>query len=108
MTGYVNAFGVYQDYYSLNQLGNKSASDISWIGSVQLAMVSLVLPLSSNQILMTVMCRSWRVRYCRGKLSMPAISRLCWSEGRLSTLLGALMSSIYFGYVLMDYFLLVA
>ncbi|GFG20113.1 MFS transporter, putative [Aspergillus udagawae] len=33
--GYVNAFGVYQDYYITHQLSNYSASDIAWIGSVQ-------------------------------------------------------------------------
>ncbi|KAI9069729.1 MFS general substrate transporter [Trametes sanguinea] len=34
--GYLNAFGVYQDYYTLTLLPNASPSDISWIGSVQL------------------------------------------------------------------------
>lgn len=38
--GYVNAFGVYQAHYQLNQLSEKAPADISWIGSVQLAMVS--------------------------------------------------------------------
>ncbi|RJE27029.1 Major Facilitator Superfamily [Aspergillus sclerotialis] len=33
--GYVNAFGVYQDYYSTHQLSHRSPSDISWIGSMQ-------------------------------------------------------------------------
>ncbi|KAK4047736.1 hypothetical protein OIV83_005244 [Microbotryomycetes sp. JL201] len=35
--GYVNAFGVYQSYYQLNFLSDKSASDIAWIGSTGLA-----------------------------------------------------------------------
>jgi len=34
--GYVNAFGVYQDYYTREFLVDSSASDISWIGSLQL------------------------------------------------------------------------
>ncbi|KAE8153451.1 major facilitator superfamily domain-containing protein [Aspergillus avenaceus] len=33
--GYVNAFGIYQDYYITHQLSHRSASDISWIGSMQ-------------------------------------------------------------------------
>ncbi|KAJ7468491.1 major facilitator superfamily domain-containing protein [Mycena latifolia] len=35
--GYINAFGVYQDYYTREFLTNKTAADISWIGSFQLA-----------------------------------------------------------------------
>ncbi|KAH8924441.1 MFS general substrate transporter [Atractiella rhizophila] len=34
--GYVNAFGVFQAYYTFDQLRGYSSSDISWIGSVQL------------------------------------------------------------------------
>lgn len=34
--GYVSSFGVYQAYYSLRLFPNKSSSDISWIGSLQL------------------------------------------------------------------------
>ncbi|KAL0946319.1 hypothetical protein HGRIS_012559 [Hohenbuehelia grisea] len=34
--GYINAFGVYQDFYTREFLTNKSASAISWIGSLQL------------------------------------------------------------------------
>jgi len=34
--GYVNAFGVYQDYYTREFLAKNSASEISWIGSLQL------------------------------------------------------------------------
>ena len=34
--GYANAFGVFQSYYQLTAYPNKSASDISWIGSLQL------------------------------------------------------------------------
>ncbi|KLO08380.1 MFS general substrate transporter [Schizopora paradoxa] len=33
--GYTNAFGVYQDFYVRDFLSNKSSSQISWIGSVQ-------------------------------------------------------------------------
>ncbi|KAL2072059.1 hypothetical protein VTL71DRAFT_11402 [Oculimacula yallundae] len=31
--GFVNAFGIFQEYYSNNILSQKSASDISWLGS---------------------------------------------------------------------------
>ncbi|KAH8114865.1 MFS general substrate transporter [Phellopilus nigrolimitatus] len=34
--GQVNAFGVFQAYYATNQLQHNTASDISWIGSVQI------------------------------------------------------------------------
>lgn len=34
--GYMNSFGVYQDYYTRDFLSNKTPSDISWIGSFQL------------------------------------------------------------------------
>ncbi|EIN13004.1 MFS general substrate transporter [Punctularia strigosozonata HHB-11173 SS5] len=33
--GYINAFGVYQDYYTRIYLNNVSASTVSWIGSFQ-------------------------------------------------------------------------
>ncbi|EXJ81382.1 hypothetical protein A1O3_07673 [Capronia epimyces CBS 606.96] len=33
--GYVNSFGVYQEYYSTHQLRDRSASSIAWIGSIQ-------------------------------------------------------------------------
>ncbi|KAL5336008.1 putative monocarboxylate transporter [Aspergillus crustosus] len=33
--GYLNAYGVYQNYYSTHLLEDKSASPIAWIGSVQ-------------------------------------------------------------------------
>lgn len=31
--GFINAFGVFQDYYESHQLRNYSSFDISWIGS---------------------------------------------------------------------------
>ncbi|KAK6971618.1 riboflavin transporter MCH5 [Favolaschia claudopus] len=34
---YINAFGVYQDYYTREFLINRTAADIGWIGSFQLA-----------------------------------------------------------------------
>ena len=34
--GYANTFGAFQSYYQLYAFPHKSASDISWIGSVQL------------------------------------------------------------------------
>ncbi|KAJ5783765.1 uncharacterized protein N7518_009442 [Penicillium psychrosexuale] len=33
--GYMNAFGVYQDYYTEHFISNETSSTISWIGSVQ-------------------------------------------------------------------------
>lgn len=33
--GYVNSFGVYQEYYQANQLSTRPPSDISWLGSLQ-------------------------------------------------------------------------
>ncbi|MCJ1269726.1 hypothetical protein MMC22_009618 [Lobaria immixta] len=33
--GYINAFGVYQEYYQSHQLQDQSPSSISWIGSLQ-------------------------------------------------------------------------
>ncbi|CAE7162652.1 unnamed protein product, partial [Rhizoctonia solani] len=40
--GYVNAFGVYQDYYTRIYLTNKTSSDIAWIGSTQLCLQFLM------------------------------------------------------------------
>ncbi|GAA5996082.1 hypothetical protein JCM5350_007006 [Sporobolomyces pararoseus] len=37
--GYTNAYGAFQTYYQDNQLSHKSPSEISWIGSFQLATV---------------------------------------------------------------------
>ncbi|GAA5860140.1 hypothetical protein JCM1840_002787 [Sporobolomyces johnsonii] len=37
--GFTNSFGVFQTYYQTHQLADKSPSDISWIGSFQLAAV---------------------------------------------------------------------
>ncbi|KAB8234861.1 MCT family MFS transporter [Aspergillus alliaceus] len=34
--GFVNAFGVFQEYYEQALLSNRSASDISWLGSVNI------------------------------------------------------------------------
>ncbi|POY76556.1 hypothetical protein BMF94_0397 [Rhodotorula taiwanensis] len=39
VAGYSNSFGVFQTYYADHQLASYSSSDISWIGSFQLAMV---------------------------------------------------------------------
>ncbi|TGO82216.1 hypothetical protein BPOR_0887g00020 [Botrytis porri] len=33
--GYINSFGVYQEYYQTHQLSHRTPSDISWIGSLQ-------------------------------------------------------------------------
>ncbi|CAL1704013.1 unnamed protein product [Somion occarium] len=37
--GYTNSFAVYQDFYVREYLNNKTSSQISWIGSVQLLLV---------------------------------------------------------------------
>lgn len=37
--GQLNAFGVFQTYYAEHQLADRSASDISWIGSIQLSAI---------------------------------------------------------------------
>jgi len=39
--GYVNAFGVFQDYYTRVDIKNESASTISWIGSVNAFLILL-------------------------------------------------------------------
>ncbi|KAJ5782241.1 hypothetical protein N7457_004015 [Penicillium paradoxum] len=33
--GYINAFGVYQEYYQYHQLANRTPDEISWLGSLQ-------------------------------------------------------------------------
>ncbi|KAF5392910.1 hypothetical protein D9757_001067 [Collybiopsis confluens] len=40
--GVVNTFGVFEEYYSANQLSDQSLNNISWIGSLQLCLVLLV------------------------------------------------------------------
>ncbi|GAA5830646.1 hypothetical protein JCM11251_002548 [Rhodosporidiobolus azoricus] len=40
--GYVNAFGVFQSYYKLAVFPEKTAEDISWIGSIQLCLFFLM------------------------------------------------------------------
>ena len=35
----MNAFGLFQEYYAQHQLSNKSAFDISWIGSFAMFMM---------------------------------------------------------------------
>ncbi|CAE6532578.1 unnamed protein product [Rhizoctonia solani] len=40
--GYINAFGVYQDYYTRIYMTNKTSSDIAWIGSTQLCLQFLM------------------------------------------------------------------
>ncbi|KAJ3812003.1 major facilitator superfamily domain-containing protein [Lentinula aff. lateritia] len=40
--GVANTFGVFEDYYSANQLYNESLNNISWIGSLQLCLILLV------------------------------------------------------------------
>ncbi|KAG8762278.1 hypothetical protein FRC11_010137 [Ceratobasidium sp. 423] len=40
--GYVNAFGVYQDYYTRIFMTNKSSSDIAWVGSTQICLQFLL------------------------------------------------------------------
>ncbi|KAF8755950.1 MFS general substrate transporter [Rhizoctonia solani] len=40
--GYVNAFGVYEDYYTRIYMTNKTSSEIAWIGSTQLCLQFLM------------------------------------------------------------------
>ncbi len=44
--GLVNSFGVFQTYYETELLSSSSSSDISWIGSLQAALLLLVGPIS--------------------------------------------------------------
>jgi hypothetical protein len=46
----LNSFGVYQDYYTRIYLTNKTSSDISWIGSIQLFLI-FFMGLISGQLL---------------------------------------------------------
>ncbi len=34
--GFINAFGVFEEYYTTSLLKDKSASDVAWIGSFEL------------------------------------------------------------------------
>ncbi|KAK9447744.1 major facilitator superfamily domain-containing protein [Limtongia smithiae] len=40
--GIINSFGVFESYYSINGLSNKSESQIAWIGSIQAFLLVLV------------------------------------------------------------------
>jgi len=40
--GIINTFGVYQTYYATDLLSNRSASDISWIGSLQSSLLMII------------------------------------------------------------------
>ncbi|KAB5581139.1 putative MFS monocarboxylate transporter [Coniochaeta sp. 2T2.1] len=44
--GFLNAFGVFQQYYKTNMLKDKSDSDISWIGSVCIFFLYALAPLA--------------------------------------------------------------
>lgn len=44
--GYMNAFGVFQQYYKTGMLKDQSDSDISWIGSVTIFFLYALAPLS--------------------------------------------------------------
>lgn len=44
--GFLNAFGVFQDYYQTHELNEYSASDISWIGSASISILYIASPLS--------------------------------------------------------------
>ncbi|THU91895.1 MFS general substrate transporter [Dendrothele bispora CBS 962.96] len=39
--GVLNSFGVFEEYYRINQLSDRSLNDISWIGSLQLCLILL-------------------------------------------------------------------
>ena len=42
--GFLNAFGVFQQYYKTHQLSDRTASDISWIGSLSVFLLGAVAP----------------------------------------------------------------
>jgi MFS family permease len=44
--GFINAFGVFLDYYHQNLLAHKSAFDISWIGSFATFILMLGAPVA--------------------------------------------------------------
>ncbi|KAF4123004.1 putative arabinose efflux permease, MFS family [Geosmithia morbida] len=44
--GFLNAFGVFQDYYEENELRDSSASDISWIGSASIFFLFALSPVA--------------------------------------------------------------
>ncbi|KAK3681051.1 putative MFS monocarboxylate transporter [Podospora appendiculata] len=44
--GFLNAFGVFQDYYKTNMLQDMSDSNISWIGSVSIFLLYLLSPVA--------------------------------------------------------------
>ncbi|BGP41700.1 hypothetical protein JCM10449v2_005691 [Rhodotorula kratochvilovae] len=67
--GYTNAFGVFQTYYQKNQLAEYSHSDISWIGSIQLALVL------ACAILVGKAFDAGYVKY------LLALSACCWAAG---------------------------
>ncbi|KAE9402399.1 MFS general substrate transporter [Gymnopus androsaceus JB14] len=88
--GYVNAWGVFQEYYEQNTLSRSSPSDIAWIGSIQYAFVflpglpmgrlfdlgyfrSIVIPASAILILATFLIpeckRYWQFLLCQGVIT---------------------------------------
>jgi len=44
--GFINAFGVFQQYYKANMLKDKSESDVSWLGSVCMFFLYLLAPVA--------------------------------------------------------------
>ncbi|KAK8090486.1 hypothetical protein PG997_005447 [Apiospora hydei] len=42
--GFLNAFGVFQEYYTTYLRGQRSSSDISWIGSLSIFLLYAVSP----------------------------------------------------------------
>ncbi|OIW35691.1 putative MFS monocarboxylate transporter [Coniochaeta ligniaria NRRL 30616] len=48
--GFLNAFGVFQQYYKANMLRTQSDSDISWIGSVTIFFLYALAPLSGGLV----------------------------------------------------------
>ncbi|KAF8625298.1 hypothetical protein AX15_005432, partial [Amanita polypyramis BW_CC] len=57
VTGALQAFGVYQDYYTTEFLANYTASEISWIGSVQVSF-ELLLGIVGGKLYDAGYCRS--------------------------------------------------
>ncbi|KAJ4194873.1 hypothetical protein NW755_002293 [Fusarium falciforme] len=75
--GYTNVFGIFQAYYMFNQMPERSADDIAWIGSIQgfliFATGALIRPaavLYIFAIMMTSICKEyWQFMLAQGVLT---------------------------------------
>ncbi|KAH8924272.1 MFS general substrate transporter [Atractiella rhizophila] len=125
--GVVNGWGACQNYYSTHQLSDKNQSDISWIGSLQLAflffggvisgrlfdagylhvLMGIGTILSSLCFFLTSICTEyWHFILCQGLgmgigfgiLFIPAVSCIShWWKGRRGLALGVMMTGSSIG-----------